>query len=183
MPLHLVSRSTRATIQAALILVVLGTDSALVIGQNATAGSRVRSESPWIRNAIAQGNQESPAFRRLVDTIDSTNGIVYVQEGDCRRRVRACLHMSIEIAGGNRFLRILVDRPKVLGCEFVALVGHELQHALEVLGNPRITTWRRMYSHFSLGGRTIYDTFESDAAIAVEMQVEREACSRREKRP
>jgi hypothetical protein len=180
MPLHLVSRSAVATFQAALILVALGIDSAIVSGQDTTGVPRVRSESPWLRVAIAEGNEKSPTFRRVVEAINSTNGIVYVQEGDCRRRVRACLHLSMETAGGNRFLRIFVDRAKLQGCELIALIGHELQHTLEVLGNPHIRTWRQMYAMFDLRGRTIYDTFESDAAMTVEMQVEKEICGSRE---
>jgi hypothetical protein len=161
-----------------MILLALNVDSTAIASQEATASSRVRSESSWITEAIAEGNDTSPTFQGLITAINATDGMVYVQEGQCRPSVRACLHLSVGIAGPYRFLRILIGPGSVPGCEFIGVLGHELQHALEVLSNPRIRNWRQMYSFFDLNGKTIYDTFETDAAISVEMQVERETCNR-----
>jgi hypothetical protein len=63
---------------------------------------------------------------------------VYVEEGVCRYSARACLVMSVTIAGQHRVLHIFVNPRRAAGCRLVEVVGHELQHAVEVLGNPTI---------------------------------------------
>jgi hypothetical protein len=177
MPLQLVRRSTTATLQGALILVGLGLNSTIVKGQDAIADSRVRSESPWIRVAIAEGNQKSPTFRRLVEAIDATDGMVYAHEGRCRRSVRACLHLSVGVAGPYRFLRVLVNTRKAPGCELIASLGHELQHVLEVLSDPGVRSTQAMYSFFDRKKPTGWrDAFETDEAEEVGMLVDREIC-------
>ena len=44
-----------------------------------------------IAQLINEGIHMSPTFRSLVEMIDATNGIVYVQRGNCARGARACL--------------------------------------------------------------------------------------------
>jgi hypothetical protein len=97
---------------------------------------------------MSLGAERSTTFRRLLEAIDATDGLVYVTEGTCGQGVRACLHMSIELAGANRLLRILVNPRRAAGCELIASIGHELQHALEALSNPNIKTSSALFSFF-----------------------------------
>src|SRR6188508_2887004 len=78
-------------------------------GVQAIRTPRVRWENPLIARAIADGLERSTTFRSLSNAIDATDGVVYVLEGKCGQGVRACLHMSIELAGANRLLRVLVN--------------------------------------------------------------------------
>jgi hypothetical protein len=80
------------------------------------------------------------------------------------------------VAGSNRFLRIRVSTRKAPGCELAASIGHELQHAIEVLSNPKIRDSRDMFRFFELNGRTSYGTYETDAALEVGLAIERETC-------
>lgn len=122
------------------------------------------------------GNERSPSFRRLIETIGSSDGIVYVQEGQCALGVRSCLQHWVGVAGPNRFLRIRVSTRKAPGCELVASIGHELQHAIEVLSNPKIRDSLDMFRFFDLNRPTSYGTYETDAALEVGMAIEREVC-------
>ena len=75
------------------------------------------------------------------------------RSGVCLRRrcglgVRACLHMSVELSGPNRLLRVFVNPSRAPGCELIASIGHELQHALEALSNPHIRTTAELSSFF-----------------------------------
>ena len=175
MPLHLVS--CRSAAFSAVTLLTLCTSVTGATAHEDTAVSRVRSESPWIRDAIAEGRERSPTFHRLVAAIDATDGVVYVQEGRCRRSVRACLHLSIGVAGPYRFLRVLLSTRKAPGCELIASIGHELQHVLEVLSDPGVRSSQDMYVFFDrkkpAGWR---DAFETDEAEEVGMLVSREVC-------
>ena len=146
---HLVERRTPTVIQVALVCFSLAAFGTIAGAQDGPGISRVRSENPVITAAIAQGIERSTTFRRLIEAIDTTDGLVYVLEGKCGGHgVRACLHMSVELSGPNRLLRILVNPRRAPGCELIASIGHELQHALEALSNRRIRTTGELISFF-----------------------------------
>ena len=99
---------------------------------------------------------------------------MYVLEGKCGLGVRACLHMSLELSGPNRLLRILVNPRRAPGCELMGSIAHELRHALEALSNPNIRTSAGLSLFF-------YRTkdsprFETPEAIQTGLAVEKEAC-------
>jgi len=58
---------------------------------------------------LLEGSERSATFRRLVATINESDGIVYVEPGTCRHGVRAWLTLMVKVAGPNRILRIAVD--------------------------------------------------------------------------
>jgi hypothetical protein len=75
--------------------------------------ARVRSTNPAIATAIRIGTMWSATFKGLVDTIDASNGLVYVEAGTRRQchDARACLLPTVAMAGPNRMLRVLIDHP------------------------------------------------------------------------
>jgi hypothetical protein len=156
--------------------------SALVVDESAGADQaaarmdRVRSEVPVINAAISRGTERSPTFRRLVETIGNSDGIVYVQEGKCGINIRACLQLWVGVAEPNRLLRIRVSSRKAPGCQLAASIGHELQHAIEVLSDPKIRNFHDMFNFFNMNGRTGYGTFETDAAQQIGLAIFRETC-------
>jgi len=163
----------RAVFTCAL-LAAHGTDAE---AQAAAGAPRVRWEEPRIARAIADGITRSTTFRGLVDAIDATDGVVYVLQGMCGQSVRACLHMSVELSGENRLLRIFVDLRRASSCELIAAIGHELQHALEALRNPRIRDGFTMSAFFHQIGPTAgIRRFETPEAQHVGVAVGRESC-------
>src|SRR5262245_19741675 len=60
---------------------------------------RVRSRSPSIAAIIREGSARSMTFRRLVERVDATDGLVYVDQGRCGHGVRACLLLAMVVAG------------------------------------------------------------------------------------
>jgi hypothetical protein len=95
---------------------------------------RVRSSSAKLSALIDDGAARSKTFANLITEIEATDGIVYVEEGDCRHGVASCLEWRVTLASAYRilFVRIAFDRAHI---EVIASIGHELQHALEVLQN------------------------------------------------
>jgi hypothetical protein len=154
--------------------------SSLEGGQAPTAGSatelvRVRSSNPLVADAIVRAIEQSTTFRQLNDTIATTNGIVYVEEGRCRYNVRACLMHSVQIAGSFRYLRILVTLPRAIGCELPAAIGHELQHAVEVLQNPKIVDFNTLFLFYLRAAPTTRsEVFETEAARRAGLRVRAE---------
>jgi hypothetical protein len=90
--------------------------------------------------------------------------------------VRACLLLSVTVVGPNRLLRILVDLRKAPGCELVEAIGHELQHAVEVLHERRIKSDLQIHNFFDMLGRTRSERFETAKAMEAGLAVSREAC-------
>jgi hypothetical protein len=74
--------------------------------------SRVRSTDTFIAALISRAAKGSETFQRLLATIQRSNGIVYIEPGNCGHGARACLKLSVVANGPDRFLRVLVDRQK-----------------------------------------------------------------------
>ena len=104
---------------------------------------RVRARDPALQALIARAEVQSPTFHRMVHTINASDGIVYIDPGTCRRGVRACL-VSVTSAGGHRFLFVRVDMGKA-DHALMASIGHELQHAVEVLGTTEVRDYSSLY--------------------------------------
>jgi hypothetical protein len=112
----------------------------------------------------------STMFRRLVEAIDATDGLVYVEHVRCGHHVRACLALTVRVAGPSRVLRILVDTHRDRD-EVIAAIGHELQHAVEALSDPHVTNDMAIYNFFQREVPTDKGRFETQAAIQVGLDV------------
>jgi hypothetical protein len=163
--------SSTCAIQTVILAMIFGIVSEGAASNDVPRMPRVRSESPAIAAAIREATERSQTFRRLVETIDSSDGLVYVEEGKCRHSVRACLILSVKVAGPYRLLRILVDTRKAAGAELMAAIGHELWHANEALGERSVVDNRSMFLFFSRIGPTDSERFETGEAIKVGLSV------------
>jgi hypothetical protein len=157
----------------AVLIVVVSLLPCAAGAQSAPAMPRVRSEDRMIAQLIAEAPAASVTFRGLVAAIDATNGIVYVEPGQCRYGSQACLVHSIQVAGPHRILRVVVNTRRDLE-GLIGAIGHELQHAMEVLSEPGITTTQGMF--FRLFGMSMSTTgrFESKEAVEAGIQIEHE---------
>lgn len=146
--------------------------------QAARAASHVRTEDAELATVIRAGLEQSATFRDLVTRIDRASGFVYVVSSRCVTRgwePRACLDHHIRVSGGVRFLQVNVH-PSESGARLLALIAHELQHALEVLSDETITTLEdveRLYRR--IGEDQGSGIVETAAALRVEGLVFREA--------
>ena len=95
-------RIVHATLAAVIILM-----PGAARGQTVPAIPRVRSENVSITQLIAEARSPSTTFRGVVDAIHDTNGIVYVQPGQCRHGAHGCLTHNIQVAGPHRILHVL----------------------------------------------------------------------------
>jgi hypothetical protein len=139
----------------------------------APTDARVRAEDPALATLIRQAIDQSATFRRLVEAIQATDGIVHVIRGRCGHYVRACLLLWMGAAGPNRMLRVVVDSDKT-DIDTMALLGHELKHALEVLAEPSVRTGAGMFHLYRRNGAVQGETFETEEAIVAGNAVYRE---------
>ena len=126
---------------------------------------RVRDNGdPSIAALIHEATGRSATFRRLVETIDATDGIVYVEHGKCRRGAQAYLVLTVTVAGPHRVLRIVVNTRRD-PTTVMAAIGHELRHAVEVLNDRAVTSSRAIYFFYQREGTTEGGRFETAAAV------------------
>jgi hypothetical protein len=137
------------------------------IGEAAeTPTARVRSDDPALAALIDQATRRSDTFRRLLATIQASSGIVYVEPGPCGHGVRACLKMWMHVSGPDRFVRIMIQRPTTdTDVEVMSALGHELQHAIEVLSAPAVRDGVTMFNYLKRTAPTDNNRFETTAAI------------------
>jgi hypothetical protein len=148
-----------------------------------TGGTRipkVRSHSPEVAAVIRRASDTSSTFRRLTAAIEDTDGLVYVDDGKCGHGVAACLLLAVQVSGPFRVLRIKVDVRR-LDCGLMAQIGHELQHAIEILSDPHVTDGVSAYfllDRLAPGRQTSNrSSFETTAAERAGLDVRREACN------
>jgi hypothetical protein len=127
---------------------------------------RVRSSDSALAGLIAQATRGSETFQRLITSIQASNGIVYLEPGRCGHGVRACLKIWVQVGGPNRFLRIVIDRTKSdRDVDVMGSLGHELQHAVEVLSEPAVTKGATMYNFLRRTASNHSNRFETTAAV------------------
>ena len=160
---------------AIAVLAIVTPTAAVAQGTGTT--SRVRSHEPLIAQLITDAPAWSATFRDLVRAIDATNGIVYIDPGQCGRGARACLVLDLQVAGPSRILRILVTTRRARE-ELIGSIGHELHHALEILQHPQITTSAAMFFHYF--GRSSFspNRFETQGALDAGHRIEDEVRAR-----
>jgi hypothetical protein len=164
------SRCARLLITATLACLV---GHARVATSQDALGHRVRSSDPTVAALLARAAEGSATFRAELATIDATNGVVYIEKGQCRHGGRACL-VSVASAGGFRLLRVKVALQRS-DREIMASLGHELQHAIEVLADPYVTDNTLLFRFYQREGRTSRDDrFETKAATEAGLAVYQE---------
>lgn len=134
---------------------------------------RVRATEASLAALIRDAEARSSTFRELVDTINASDGIVYVERGRCGHGVRACL-VTVTAAGAQRIVRVKVDA-HMADRDLMGSIGHELRHAVEVLGDPRVTNAATLYFFYLREGyRGTPRAFETRAAVQTGERVRHE---------
>jgi hypothetical protein len=134
---------------------------------------RVRGTSAEIAQAIQLARTGSPTFRDLVASINDTDGIVYVHHERCGRNVLACLLLGVTRAGSFRILHIRVD-PRRRGRDLMVDIGHELQHAVELLSEPGVVDAITAHNFYQRSAAIQRYNFETQEAINTELKIDEE---------
>ena len=139
----------------------------------------VRSLEKDADRLMAKGLAKSPTFRRLVLRLEQSDVIVYVRLAwDLPLHIGGRLHF-LAVHGESRYLVVDLNRALARSA-LVALLGHELQHAVEVAEAPDVTSpadLRVLYRR--VGIQTGPDRYDSIAARRAGYDVLREEATRR----
>jgi len=102
---------------------------------DAALPSRVRALTPPVEAALWLGVRRSPTLARLVDQIDRSDAIVYIDSGVLHPRIGGRLRggLSHQIVAGPTFRLLHVVVLTMPGDEMIVTIAHELRHAIEVI--------------------------------------------------
>jgi hypothetical protein len=126
--------------------------------------AHVRSSSSDLIALIEQAGERSATFRGLVETINGSDSIVFVEAGECGHGVRACF-VSVAASGAFRYMRVVVDTRKA-DWDLMGSIGHELRHTIEVIGAPRVRdNASKHFFYEQIGTRGTATARETQAAV------------------
>lgn len=153
---------TSTSYRTAVVAVTIGIGAGAQPARAQDTLTRIRPMGAVLTSVVQDAMTRSSTFRQLAATINTSDGIIYVAEGDCGGRAQACL-VSVTDAGRERILHVHVStrRSRV---DLIAYIGHELQHAIEVLSVPGIRSTAAMYFFYRRESRTT-GLFETTAAM------------------
>ena len=122
----------------------------------------VRSQDRSIRQLLKRGFNRSATFAQLMARLELSDVIVYIEEvprlpGSLEGRM-----MMLPTAHGQRYVRIQITL-RGAPDESVAVLGHELQHAIEVAQASGVSDQEQLAALYerigTRGGPHVYDTY------------------------
>jgi hypothetical protein len=130
--------------------------------QFGAAERRIRSTDPRIARLIVEGARRSPTLAELMTLLGASDVIVYVERA---HDLPATLDGRLQLlpsASAHRYLRIQVRIDRAPS-EVIALIGHELRHAIEIAQAREVrdgTALAMLYERIgmSMPGSHRYDT-------------------------
>jgi len=140
---------------------------------SAAVAYHVRSTDPRVQEWLRIGAAESQTFRSLLNLLGESDLIVHVQAVD--RLATAGQTYFVTATGTARYVRIeVMFRGNVN--EMVALIGHELQHAVEIAEERRIRDRQTLALFYKgmPGNSMTTNEYDSVAARVIEDRVRRE---------
>jgi hypothetical protein len=142
--------------------------------------THIRTSDAEVTVAVRDGLWRSDTFRRLVDRVLRSDVIVYIRL-DAFLRPGLDGQLAFMAQGGDaRYVRVSV-RPQSRADRFIAIIGHELHHALEVADDASVVdplSMALLYRRIG-GSPGAGDHYETKEAMAVGRLVWRELGARR----
>jgi hypothetical protein len=133
---------------------------------------RLRLMNPRLGPIVQAGRGRSPSFRALLERLDATDVVVYVQCAPLRTRLDGKLNF-LAAAGGLRYVLVRIAWDLTPERK-IAILGHELQHALEVAQHPDIVSAETMaiaYERFGFTKSRGLEQMDFDTRAAVDAGV------------
>lgn len=139
----------------------------------------VRAETRDARRALGEGYRRSLTFASLVGRLQASDLTVYITTVQFLPQPLLGRSELIAAAGDTRYVRIdvlVAPNPD----EMIAVVAHELQHALEIADAHEVmdqTALERLYRRIGISSGS--EMFETVRAMTTERQVRKELRRRR----
>lgn len=121
----------------------------------------IRTTDSSIKALLKRGFRRSPTFSALVARLQQSDVYVYVEEVPRLPNAMEGRLMMLPVAHGHRYVRIQIALRGATE-DSVAVLGHELQHAVEVADASEVHDegdLAKLYQRIGIrGGKDVYDT-------------------------
>ncbi len=124
---------------------------------------QLRSTTKWGLDLLEEGCRKSSSFRRLAEALRETDLVVYVEPARQLPGVAVAVTEMIGRSGAVRYLRIWVG-VQAIRKRVIAMVGHELQHALEIGRAPEVVDVVTLEAFYRRTGDVSVDGYDTQAA-------------------
>ena len=134
----------------------------------------LRSDDALVKDLVTRGLHGSETFRQLYQQLEASNLIVHLRRST-KVPAGSAYNQFITYAGSYRFVRITLnvaeaDNPAV------ALLGHELRHAVELAEAPAVddsADYQRLYDRigYESCSRAAPRCYETEAAVRAGREV------------
>lgn len=170
------TRSIAARTLALLCLLVATPSLSIAAESIADVRPPIRSTDRRLRSLLEEGVRTSPTLRALVARLHASDVVVYLQcEGPSAPDGRLTF---VSAVGGQRYVVVRMARfPK---SQQIAMMAHELQHAVEIAEHPAIVDqmslvreYKRIGYSTQTGGQAGM-SFDTMAAVRAGQQVLKE---------
>jgi len=149
--------------------------------QDSAAKRHIRTADARILAFIEEGLSGSATFRQLVETLDGSGVVVYVEPKVAHDALGGYLLHDVTVAGPYRYLPVMVDIRGSKG-RLIPVLAHELQHAVEVAQSPDARDAAGVLEAFRRRAQTFgcakTDCYETRAAVDIENFVREELKTR-----
>ncbi len=139
--------------------------------------ARIRPQDARLATLLRDGAARSATFRALIDRIEASNVFVYVALSPTMRANLAGKLTWMTRAGEFRYLRATISTEQNTD-QMIATLAHELQHAIEVIDDVRVSDQRTLQELYKRIGRPsdsgLAAAFETEAAQQTGFRVRRE---------
>ena len=139
----------------------------------AASESRVRGSHPSLVHLLFEGERRSATFRDVLGRLEASDVIVYVEAGGVGHGMDGGLQF-VTATSLTRYLRVTM-RLDLPAAALVALLGHELRHALEVAENAAVRdqdSFRQFYERWGTAThRGDVVTYDTEAAVTTGLRV------------
>jgi hypothetical protein len=137
--------------------------------------NQVRAVDSRAAAALVDGLRRSPTFAGLIDAINRSDVMVYIETvHGLPEAISGRLALATE---GNKFRYVRIQVAKRLFPEeLISVIGHELQHAVELADHPHVQSEAELielYRRIGAGSSTML-RFDTEAAVRVGAQVRKE---------
>ncbi|HQX83014.1 MAG TPA: hypothetical protein PKW63_14710 [Vicinamibacterales bacterium] len=149
----------------------------------AARSPRVRPQSDHMADLVQLAAKRSPTVAGLLKMIEASDVILQVEFRLDNTVPRAATQL-VTSAGLVRYVRTYIN-PRLPTRRRIELLGHELQHVVEIATDPSVRDDASMRARFTAIG-WVSDgaaSYETAAAIAVERQVRNELSAPGTRRP
>jgi hypothetical protein len=138
--------STRVVLVLSLVLLATPTSSPAETVPDVDR-PHVRITEPWLRQLFAAGLSSSQTFRSLVERLEQSDVVVYLQTDMYGPPGVSGRLTFLSLVAGTRYVVVRLT-PLRSPVQQLAMIGHELQHAVEVAERPEIVDSETMFREY-----------------------------------